>query len=554
MSCQETRLLDAMEKVDEPIHSDTLVHLFTNIQSRAESLISEFRDYQALLKLHKKQQEVEIRAFKVGVESEVKVLNKISRVLALSDEAVNNRSCDNDLQHGESPQLHALKSSNMPFYEAVWDIVKSCRRITALSKKMYFVRGDSSTPPHVVEKRGADGMVLGSDLEKKGVLVDIVADNGLEWIKVSTLTEKRLLFEMAKQGWERYGGCDESDVDDDDDDDEVRDAGHSSGKLELVQLAEDLRLASRQSRINFRHPQIRFVLPRIREGVLEDVDSFLADLRATGALVQCHGEIGKNLAEHGLDLDKLMPSAETTPLTSTINIDCTILLALASDISHLSRHQLSSDPIGKSQTYHRAIMNQIGSEEATPILPGELYPILTGRSLQCTSHAAQRMREIVDCMGTASEKMRADILLGDGMYKDQPSWVLRRALGEQSMHGIPEDLQLPVKVITFDVEALLSSGSDLSVEAVARFPVDMAAHVRAKLDLTPINASVFLYGWACQYTTLTSNRTIATGLVKAINDMLDSQESEMGHESDFIAPLVYTCETARSLIGKVKLR
>ncbi len=37
--------------------------------------------------------------------------------------------------------------------------------------------------------------------KKNSALVDLVAHDGEEWIKVSTITENRVLFEMAEAGW-----------------------------------------------------------------------------------------------------------------------------------------------------------------------------------------------------------------------------------------------------------------------------------------------------------------------------------------------------------------
>ena len=80
------------------------------------------------------------------------------------------------------------------------------------------------------------------------MLVDIVADNGLEWIKVSTMGEKRLLFELAKEGW---AGRHDSDDDDgpysDTEGSGEAGSGSSSGErpvLGIVRLAESLRAAS----------------------------------------------------------------------------------------------------------------------------------------------------------------------------------------------------------------------------------------------------------------------------------------------------------------------
>jgi hypothetical protein len=528
------------------------VELVANLQKRADALLREFRCYHAHLKLRRKEQEVEVRAFKRGVESEVKALEKLRLAFANPD-----TSPFADGQQEESPQLHALRSSNLPFYETVWEVAKSSDCITSLGKKMHSARNGCKAQRNAGKGNSARQTADRGDVRKQGVVVDIIARNGLEWIKVSTMTEKRLLFEIAKEGWERYGHpSDHSEGDSDEDG--VQKVDDRAGKLELVQLAEDLKMTAKGVRVHFRHPQIRFVLPKIREGVLRDVDAFLADLRAKGAVVQCSNEMDKVRESTQLDLDRLMPASANGPLTPTINVDCTILLALISDISHLSRQQLRSDPIGKSQTYHRAIMSQIEAEQSASVLSSEIYPLFAGRNLECTSHAALRMREIVMIMATSSERRRAEVLLGEGQYKDQPASVLRQAFGEQSIHPIPQDLRFPVKVIDFDVREVLSPGQDLTAmdaRFCRAFPSSIAARAKDSLDLTPINASVFFYGWVRRITTVTSNRTVASALLKATDEILDADERQgRGCDVEFVGPLIYSCETARSLIGKAKFR
>ncbi|ETI21340.1 hypothetical protein G647_07686 [Cladophialophora carrionii CBS 160.54] len=556
-----------MEVSDEATYSSP-TELVANLHQRADALLREFRCYQEHLKLRRKQQEVELRAFKRGIESEVKTLEKLRLVFASPDGCPSASD-----QQAQSPQLHALRSSNLPFYEAVWDVAKSSHCITSLGKKMHPPRNGCGAQARSGGGNSESQVAEPGDVRKQGVVVDIVARNGLEWIKVSTLTEKRLLFEMAKEGWERYGNASDCNGADGDEDG-GQDVEDRPSKLELVRLAEDLRTAAQGTRVLFRHPQIRFVLPKIREGVLADVDAFLADLRATGTVVQCSNEVNNFREPTHLDLDRLMPTSANGPLTPTINVDCTILLALVSDISHLSRDQLRSDAIGKSQPYHRksqpyhrksqpyhrAIMSQIEAEESAPILPSEIYPLFANRNLECTSHAAQRMREIVGIMATSSERKRAEVLLGEGHYKDQPASALRQAFGEQSLHHIPQDLRLPVRVIDIDIDGheVVSSGRDLmAVDArfCQAFPASIAARAKDSLHLTPINASSFLYGWARQITTVTSNRAVASGLLRAINEILDADERQgSGSDAEFVGPLIYTCETARSLIGKAKFK
>jgi len=210
--------------------------------------------------------------------------------------------------------------------------------------------------------------------KKRSALVDIVAEDGEEWIKVSTITETRLLFEKAKAGWE---GADS----DDDTEGEVEDGGKvlangaspisgtswrdeddDDDRVELLKTAEDLQKAARKVRIRYKHPRIHFVLPKISAGHSSDIDAILGSIRATGATIQCGASspsISPTSTSPSTNGAHPFPWAHLLPdplahLTPTLNIDCTILLALVSDLSHST--------LPPSQTFHRAIRRQIDLE------------------------------------------------------------------------------------------------------------------------------------------------------------------------------------------------
>ncbi|KIW11984.1 hypothetical protein PV08_09258 [Exophiala spinifera] len=530
------------------LQSDKLggIDLLKNLTIRAEALLTEFKAFQAHLESQQKQHDVEFRIFRRGVESEVKSLTKITQRISVSNNTVD----ASDSEVGEPTQLHALRSSNLSFYEAVWGVAKTSHAISALGKRVYVDRQPSSINE---AQESLKGKSLPST--RKDILVDIVTENGLEWTKVSTISEKRLLFEMAKEGWESYGDF----SNDSDTDDNELPPRRKPSKLELVRLAEDLQAASQSVRVHFQHPRVRFVLPNIKEGAYPDIDAFLADIRATGVSIQC-GVLSKDVhQERGRpDFDRMTPALAPVPLTPTINIDCTILLALISDISHLRRHDMSPGCNPTSATFHKAIQRQIQSEETHPLLPEEVYPCLLNRSLHCTSDAARRMREIVQTMGTATEQLRADIILGERSFDNRSAAELRLALSEQSRHAVSENLRLPISIVDFSSTDYLSIISSEGPKTTRhnRFPSSIAARAASKLHLTDINTSVFMYGWAHEIVTITSNRVVASALLASINDMLDEGERHCwnpneGNE-DFIGPHIYVCETARSLVGKAK--
>ncbi|EXJ94499.1 hypothetical protein A1O1_02895 [Capronia coronata CBS 617.96] len=533
----------------EPGSASSYVDLLNSLQLRAHTLLNELISYQARLRSRNKIQEVEMRVFKRGVESEVKSLDKMRQNLVSLSGHEHNQS--NAAEDEETRYLHGLRSSNLPFYEAVWAVAMSSQGVTALGKRMY-TKGTTQDAKHdnVTLENATSGLKRAT---KVGVLVDVVAQNGLEWVKVSTIPERRLLFEMAKEGWETYADSDDEDKTDDID----IDSAERAGKLELVRVAEDLKSASRDVRVRFQHPRIRLVLPNVRENVLPDVDAFLADLRATGAVVQCGTDLQlRGATKEDCDFDPLLPGTVAPFLTDTINIDCTILLALISDISHFSREQLP--PVSGGNSYHKAILRQIHAEQSSPLVLSELYPVLRGRALECTSQAAQRMQEIVQCMGTPSERIRADVILAAGLYKGQDAPKLRVAWGEHTTHAVPAEIRFPVKVVDFDTaEFLSSSGRPPSYsEDCALFPASVANRATQMMELSPINTSVFLYGWSRHIVTFTSNRVVATGLLRTINEILDQDEHKEHGGDDasttFVGPQMYICETARSLIGKTK--
>lgn len=592
-----------------PSEADTIPsgELLASLQVRANLLLAGLTAFQDLLRQKSKDTETDIRKFKSTVQTECSTLEKFSkqhpsgrgedgRARLLTDQG-------NEDDH-ERNRLHFLRSSNLPFYESVWRTAKQCRGVKALGKRVYYSQkehGGGYRPGSVFG--GAVESTRDPKPNKKHVIVDIIAEDGLEWVKVSTMTEKRLLFEMAKEGWEGYG--DESDPGSlfggEGDGSSTTDQKSAPG-LELKRLARDLKTAAQQTRVRYRHPRIRFVLPKIIESNVKEIEAVISDLRATGIAVDCasqaqhevSSQLSKmspagSLCSSSFDLMLQSPHAE---LMSTLNIDCTILLALISDISHLPRDLLPPSPNPHSGgTYHSAILHQIEAEEKTPLLPTELYPILAGRDkeLVCTTHAARRMREIVDTMGTPGERERANIVLGENNHRhyrpDDAADLLRHAMAKQSSHPIPVDLNLPIRVVPFDPEVALTLPTPPTTCRPRGIPPSIARRLVDTVQMSEINRSVFLFGWSRGITTVTSNRAVAAGVERCLNAILDEIEAEVvvvaddddgekgttrrkkkvreyrGEEehaiemlSNFQGPKIWICDTARSLVGKDKHR
>ena len=390
-------------------------------------------------------------------------------------------------------------------------------------------------------------------------MVDIVAEAGEEWIKVSTVTETRLLFDLAKAGWE---GADLSSNSDGEEDGVVANGTHSNhspasnasdnsdddqGTIELLCLASDLQKASRAVRIRYKHPCIRFVLPKITEGHTPEIDNIISSIRATGATVQCGSPLPQhpNSPPQSSLLHNIFPHLLPNPharLTPTLNIDCTILLALVSDLSH--------QPTTPEPWFHTAIRRQIDLEAKEKLLPNVLWPAMAGRDLVCTEEAAARMQEIVDSIGTEAERQRTTFLLGDD-NENHPSTspgTARHPFQHFSHYAVPSGFHIPIRIVNADVDL---ERLDPLKKAVAK-------------QLTAINQSVFLYGWRHGVTTVSSNRTVAKVIEGVVEGELDAiaggkagraaERVEPDGEEGCVGPDIWLCETARSLVGKEKGR
>lgn len=483
---------------------------------------------------------------------------------------------------------HTLRSSNLPFYIAVWDAAKSSAGLVTFSKRFFW-----ALPPLGSKGKGA------TEPNKASVLVDIVAQGGLEWVKVSTTTETRLLFDLAKAGWEAADSSSDASSEDEDGGLSAPDFaadGHSSpsnSSIELVRLAAHLQRASRANLLRYRTPSIRFVLPKISTSPSPPIRTILSQILATGATIECGPSFlpypsinGKSPSPTSVDngssnFEKLLrdPHASLTP---TLNIDCTILLALVSDLSHFPRTP-------HSPTHHQAITRQITLEVSDPLLPDSLYPALEGHDLVCTDVAAARMREIVQQIGTESECQRAWLLLGHEISPNpeedittMPPSIIDRSvihtlLSAHSEYPIPSDLRLPIKIITSPASASPSAQIEMSLQKLPPIARAVAA------ELSAINQSVFLYGWEAGITTISSNRTVA----KLIEGIIGEENERRGREEEkkeavgrgpggwnegetnggkrrkaeakedvtiIHGPEIWLCSTARSLVGKEKGR
>ncbi|KAI9759006.1 MAG: hypothetical protein M4579_002669 [Chaenotheca gracillima] len=481
---------------------DVNVPATEELLGRCKALIEELDEYRAFLAERKKQHTVELRQLRNSLISELKSLEKLS----------------NQPRSAERVR-HTLRSSNLPYYSAVWDTAKSLDGIVAFFKRFYraednLAQGEGRDRTGKAEQSNGKPTVQGKPKAGGSALVDIVADDGLRWIKVSTVTEKKIVFEMAKRGWEGESSSGEEE------EEEYRNGRDDpEDELPLLRLAEDLSQTARLERIRYRHPQVVLVLPKIQRGSINQIDELIRQIESLGVYVQCGSEISP--AQPIAFVKERMLADQNTHFSSILNIDCTILLALVSDLSH--------DIIAVQPWFHRAIKRQIERESEEQLLSTSVWPAMGAKELVCTSEAARRMREIVDTIGTENERRRTALLMGDDPGKGQQDRI--RDFGQYSVHQVPREWKLPIKI-------LQEEDMDLrGLPAAAGLVAD---------NLSGINRSVFMYGWTSGRTTISSNRTVTKTIEKLVEENRAS-EGEVG-------PDIWLCPTARSLVGKEKGR
>lgn len=402
----------------------------------------------------------------------------------------------------EEKARHFIVSSNLLYYEALWNAAKRSSGLQAFRKYFYWDRKHRNTT------KGKGGNSKG----KTNALADIVANEGSQWLRVSTLSEKRLLFDLAKLGW----------MNDSDSDEDMPDAGSDDSddedQVDIVRSARELARAAKANPIRGRPPKVHVILPRIVAGKTKEIDGILHKIRATGATIHCANDIPPTPS-----LEQALPHLlidRSRALSDTLNIDCTILLALVSDISH--------HPCPVLDWYPGEVRAQIQEEAEEMLLPTHLYPAIAAHSMVTTGEAAEQMDLIVQTLATDDEKVRANILLAKGEYENASADTLSSAWSSLSDHQLPPGFKLPIRVVPSNIDTLLHK-----LPAVAN---------KLAIELGALNKAIFLYGWAQGLTTLSANR----GRAKQIDNIIN----EFGLEDGEDGPHIWLCGESRSLIAK----
>ncbi|OLN87247.1 hypothetical protein CCHL11_03582 [Colletotrichum chlorophyti] len=417
-----------------------------------------------------------------------------------------------------------LLEGELSSYENHWLAIKKCHSVTWFRYAVPYTKSGSQNT----------------------VFVSAVVDNGHEWLRVLSITEKALLMQMAEADfpWDEREG--------DDDDGELAEViNDEETQIEILKCVKQLLTAAREIHGGYRH-RIRLVLPNVSRGRVAAVDRLLNAVHSLGdqemsLTLECAEETRSPPPPLETAVSNLLSHGKTTdgpPLTPVLNIDTSIFVALTTDICH--NH-------GNERKWRPKILEDVADEaEHGPRLTKSLYPILRGHTLVCTREAAETCLRMVYDASTESEVSRVEILLGqetlrgkqddkmafldrvlrqDGWSteeKDDESTESRRRrlvaeLQRFSCHPVPEDLQLPIRIVSdFRREHVQEEVRKGSLPKVV---------LAVEPTLNETNCSSFLFGWKTNNTTVTCNRHAVRRLSNLVKKVRWSRDAE-------IAPII----------------
>lgn len=438
---------------------------------------------------------------------------------------------------------------------ARWNIVKRCRSFVALKRTFQSTtkqdrqriisqkllvddssnngNGDSSNNNNISSgssRNAAEKSEMHRTIREQAKAEVIVVDRGAEWLDIRWITADKLARQMTDCGW-AWGDYQPGDVVEAD---EWQD-------MPFAKQARRVIAAARLNRHEYRIPRVHLVLPNLSRGVNEDIDVLLEQFTHTDPAVPVTisdatspfltippsppdlSTAINNLASDDMDL-----------LTSTLNMEHTILVDLVSDLTHVRL---------RPQPWHsRTTREQIADENSHPhgVMARRLYPLLRGRHLVCTHEAAVHFHDMLTTVGTPSERERGRLVVPFfEPERSSPPSTLRSRFVAMSAHTLPSDVQFPVEILpakpAWDLNTVKTAVDEGKLPAVAW---DVAQRGRLKSS----RFSTFLYGWAERVATLTSN--------KEIRAHLKTWVEEGRTADDETGPQVWCVDITRNLLAK----
>ncbi|KAI1333058.1 hypothetical protein F5Y16DRAFT_2173 [Xylariaceae sp. FL0255] len=405
--------------------------------------------------------------------------------------------------------------SNFIFTQGVWEVAKRSKNIVMLTqsvnagrfehRRQYFAPGERLKGLHQQPSAASWSQKRRPDTR----VVDVICDGGSTWTKVSSVSNSRLLFDMANEAV--Y-------VSDNEDEEKVSKNGMSADYSD-VPIAKQVRFLKKVAeghRFKGKSPSLNVFLPRIFEHEHPQIHQVVEVCRRMGTNVFCGDALppAEPLTQELLSIMVPGPRASLTPV---LNIDTSVLIALVSDYCHFTL----PDPKGLP----RAIADHIALEREEQFLP-RICSVLGDRDLTCTRQAADTFTEIVHHIGRDTENARAHLLfaIDDNKTSEQRVEELH-ALSDQPSDFL-STLRLPIRVFNMTEE---------DCQAVLSPELTKVLNV-----LEQPTRSVFASGWARNTTTVTTNM----GAVKEFEKSLELATTE---DSTFEWPSIWAFPNSRPL-------
>ncbi|KAG6199314.1 hypothetical protein E4U10_005119 [Claviceps purpurea] len=421
-----------------------------------------------------------------------------------------------------------------------WAILKRCSSLVAIHQAFQgsakTSRGEEISRMPSMSARQKELMHRTLKQQAK-VEVHVVA-SGSEWLHVRTLQADRLARQMSDAGW-NWGQHNSDELPEDEvvlDEDEWSD-------VPLAKQVKRLIAAAKLHRHEYRIPRLRIVLPNIGDEN-PDINLFLGQLSRMDPAVRVTVEVrtgeflsrGPPVAVE--DAIRNLVGCPLEGLTETLNLDHSILVALASDMTHL-RVVLER---GHSAATRAQIEEEARHEGG--LMAKVLYPILQGRKLVCTPEAAEHFHHVLRLVGTASECERGELLvplpLGSQAQTSPCNGgreAFRARFRELSVHEMPSTVDLPITVMT-ECWRPDSLQEDVDEGALPGVALDVVRHC----GFSAAKLSVFMYGWRSGNMTLSCNREVKAQF-RTLVEMYRRAEDDYG-------PLIWGVDVARNLLGR----
>ncbi len=303
---------------------------------------------------------------------------------------------------------HAIRSSNIRHLRAVWDVARSSPGLVAFSKSF--------------------------PAKPRPITADIVSRQGHEWIKVSSLTQKSLLFDLANLDY-GYSSDDSEGV--------STTLSESFEELHIVKVVRKMLHGANMNPKLGSPPKILLHFANMAknttrqdpEKINQIIRQFYDYIRELGVTIVTDTASPLSLAQNvAIKARDEFGNSEFDSKATMINLDITSLFVLVSDISNSATEVFKSDS---------SLRYQVDEEEQVAVLPTRLFPLIGTRKLVTTAASQARFLEIVEMLGSDMEKRRTTLLFS----------VDRDAVNEldaSSVHDWPLTMRLPIECVRFE--------------------------------------------------------------------------------------------------------